>query len=103
MSAIQWEYDLVERPFCEQLAGMGWQWIEGDTQVPHSPNAAVFATCGCAAGSGATTTGVPPSAEAPRGFHSILLNRANPLREMGTVARCGEGEPSGETDCRQAA
>lgn len=34
MSAIQWEYDLVERPFCEQLAGMGWQWIEGDTQVP---------------------------------------------------------------------
>ena len=34
MSAIQWEYDLVERPFCEQLRGMGWQWIEGDTQVP---------------------------------------------------------------------
>ena len=33
MSAIQWEYDLVERPFCEQLRGMGWQWIEGDTQV----------------------------------------------------------------------
>lgn len=33
MSKIQWEYDLVERPFCEQLAGMGWQWIEGDTQV----------------------------------------------------------------------
>lgn len=34
MSAIQWEYDLVERPFCEQLVGMGWQWIKGDTQVP---------------------------------------------------------------------
>ena len=33
MSAIQWEYDLVERPLCEQLRGMGWQWIEGDTQV----------------------------------------------------------------------
>lgn len=27
---IQWEYDLVERPFCEQLQAMGWQWIEGD-------------------------------------------------------------------------
>ena len=27
----QWEYDLVERPFCEQLKAMGWQWIEGDT------------------------------------------------------------------------
>jgi type I restriction enzyme R subunit len=34
MSKIQWEYDLVERPFCEQLRGMGWQWIEGDTDVP---------------------------------------------------------------------
>jgi len=30
MSKIQWEYDLVERPFCEQLQAMGWQWIEGD-------------------------------------------------------------------------
>ncbi len=34
MSKIQWEYDLVERPFCEQLKAMGWQWIEGDTDVP---------------------------------------------------------------------
>jgi type I restriction enzyme R subunit len=34
MSKIQWEYDLVERPFCEQLRGMGWQWIEGDTDMP---------------------------------------------------------------------
>src|SRR4051812_18136495 len=34
MSKIQWEYDLVERPFCEQLRAMGWQWIEGDTDVP---------------------------------------------------------------------
>ena len=32
--AIQWEYDLVERPFCEQLRAMGWQWLEGDTGVP---------------------------------------------------------------------
>src|ERR1051325_6160672 len=31
---IQWEYDLAERPFCEQLKAMGWQWIEGDTDVP---------------------------------------------------------------------
>ena len=29
MSKVQWEYDLVERPFCEQLKAMGWQWIEG--------------------------------------------------------------------------
>jgi type I restriction enzyme R subunit len=34
MSKIQWEYDLAERPFCEQLEAMGWQWIEGDTDVP---------------------------------------------------------------------
>ena len=34
MSKIEWEYDLVERPFCEQLKAMGWQWIEGDTSVP---------------------------------------------------------------------
>lgn len=33
MSKIQWEYDLVEKPFCEQLQAMGWQWIEGDTDV----------------------------------------------------------------------
>lgn len=25
---------MVERPFCEQLKAMGWQWIEGDTDVP---------------------------------------------------------------------
>ncbi len=34
MSKIQWEYDLVEKPFCEQLKAMGSQWIEGDTDVP---------------------------------------------------------------------
>jgi type I restriction enzyme R subunit len=34
MSVIQWEYDLVEKPFCEQLKAMGWQWLEGDTDVP---------------------------------------------------------------------
>jgi type I restriction enzyme R subunit len=31
---IQWEYDLVEKPFREQLRVMGWQWLEGDTDVP---------------------------------------------------------------------
>lgn len=31
---IQWEYDLVEKPFCEQLKVMGWQWLKGDTDVP---------------------------------------------------------------------
>lgn len=34
MSRTQWEYDLVERPFCEQLKAMGWQWLEGDKDVP---------------------------------------------------------------------
>jgi type I restriction enzyme R subunit len=32
--AIQWEYDLVEKPFCQQLKAMGWQWLEGDIDVP---------------------------------------------------------------------
>jgi len=36
MSKIQWEYDLVEKPFCEQLQTMGWQWIEGDPDLPES-------------------------------------------------------------------
>lgn len=31
---IQWEYDLVEKPFCEQLKVMGWQWLEDNTDVP---------------------------------------------------------------------
>ena len=33
MSKIEWEYDLVERPFCEQLKTIGWQWMEGDVDV----------------------------------------------------------------------
>jgi type I restriction enzyme R subunit len=28
MSKIQWESDLVEKPFCQQLQRIGWQWIE---------------------------------------------------------------------------
>jgi len=42
MSRAQWEYDLVERPFCEQLRAMGWQWIEGDTDVPDFTERANF-------------------------------------------------------------
>src|SRR5438093_8761117 len=34
MSKIQWETEIVEKPFCRQLQAMGWQWIEGDTDVP---------------------------------------------------------------------
>ena len=34
MSKIEWEYNLVEKPFCQQLNSMGWQWIEGDKDVP---------------------------------------------------------------------
>lgn len=34
MTKIQWEYDLCERPFCEQLQAMGWSWLEGDVDVP---------------------------------------------------------------------
>jgi len=34
MSKIQWEYNLVEWPFCEQLQTMVWSWIEGDVDVP---------------------------------------------------------------------
>ena len=36
MSTIQWELELVERPFCQQLAAMGWEWIEGDPDLPET-------------------------------------------------------------------
>ncbi len=36
MSKIEWEYDLVEKPFCEQLRLLGWEWIEGDPDLPES-------------------------------------------------------------------
>ena len=42
MSKVQWEYDLVERPFCEQLRAMGWQWIEGGKDVPELTERADF-------------------------------------------------------------
>jgi type I restriction enzyme R subunit len=38
----QWEYDLVEKPFCEQLQVMGWEWLEGDTDVPELTERASF-------------------------------------------------------------
>ena len=31
----QWEYDLVENPFCEQIKGMGWEWLRA-TQMCRS-------------------------------------------------------------------
>src|SRR2546425_1140398 len=36
MSKVQWEYEVVEKPFCQQLERMGWQWIEGDPDLPES-------------------------------------------------------------------
>lgn len=36
MSVIQWEYEVVEKPFCQQLERMGWQWIEGDPDLPET-------------------------------------------------------------------
>ena len=39
---IQWEYDLVERPFCQQLQAMGWEWLEGDVDVPERTERASF-------------------------------------------------------------
>ncbi|HXH11877.1 MAG TPA: hypothetical protein VNP04_19200 [Alphaproteobacteria bacterium] len=39
---VQWESDLVEKPFCEQLKVMGWQWLEGDTDVPKLTERASF-------------------------------------------------------------
>lgn len=36
MSVVQWEYEIVEKPFCQQLAAMGWEWIEGDPDLPES-------------------------------------------------------------------
>ena len=33
MSTLQWEYNLVERPFCGQLNAIGWQWLEGVINV----------------------------------------------------------------------
>lgn len=42
MSKIEWESILVERPFCEQLKTIGWQWLEGDTDVPELTERASF-------------------------------------------------------------
>jgi hypothetical protein len=42
----QWEYDLVERPFCEQLQAMGWQWIEGPRGAAGRPQRSAMACSG---------------------------------------------------------
>jgi len=39
---IQWEYGLVEQPFCEHLKAMGWKWLGGDTDVPELTERANF-------------------------------------------------------------
>ncbi len=36
MSRIQWEYDIAEKPFCQQSERMGWEWIEGDPDLPET-------------------------------------------------------------------
>ena len=36
MTVVQWEYELVEKPFCQQLQAMGWEWIEGDPDLPET-------------------------------------------------------------------
>lgn len=40
--ANRWEYDLVEKPFCQQLKLMKWTWLEGDTDVPELTERANF-------------------------------------------------------------
>jgi hypothetical protein len=37
-----WEYDLVERPFCEHLMAMGWRWSVGNKDVPDFTARATF-------------------------------------------------------------
>jgi type I restriction enzyme R subunit len=39
---IQWESDLVEKPFCEQLSGLGWEWIEGDPDLSETTGLCTF-------------------------------------------------------------
>ena len=33
MRSPQWEYDLVEKPFCRQLKAADWQWLEDTTDM----------------------------------------------------------------------
>src|SRR6185437_4394485 len=42
MPKIEWEYDLVEQPFCQQLHAMGWEWLEGDVDVAELTGRATF-------------------------------------------------------------
>ena len=38
-----WEIDAVEKPFVEQLVGMGWHYVEGDLDAPASTGRGSFA------------------------------------------------------------
>ena len=42
MAKVEWEYEIVEKPFCEQLKSMGWEWLEGDTDVPELTDRTTF-------------------------------------------------------------
>jgi hypothetical protein len=44
---VEWEYNLAEKPFCEQLKLKGWAWIEGDPDLPESYRAQQFPARGC--------------------------------------------------------
>ena len=39
---MSWELDEVERPFVEQLAGMGWRWVKGDLDHPAASGRSSF-------------------------------------------------------------
>jgi len=34
MSTLQWEHNLVKKPFCRQLKATDWQWLEDATDMP---------------------------------------------------------------------
>ena len=42
MAKVEWEYEIVEKPFCDQLKSMGWEWLEGDKDVPELTDRASF-------------------------------------------------------------
>jgi hypothetical protein len=75
---IQWEYDLIERPFCQQLERMGWQWIEGDPDLPESTE------------HGSSKVLLKARLAALRGTNATLQSQQILLHETETVgpARC---------------
>ena len=42
---MQWQYDLVDKPFCQQLKVMSWQWLERDIDVSELTD--LLIGCGC--------------------------------------------------------